>query len=184
MLRRRSSTRPRGFTLPELLTVVAITGVLGAVAMFSLSGYGNGQDAAGLARSIQFALMRARAEALAENYPHTLSCTVLGTSQSCTLSTAADMGLSNAPSLDVIQAGTHAYLWNITSSCDQTTNNAGATQMSGNKVITFNSDGTITNPSGTRSGGTTFYVSDKNGANKYKVYVFGGTGLARVVNNW
>ncbi|MGZ3439537.1 MAG: prepilin-type N-terminal cleavage/methylation domain-containing protein, partial [Polyangia bacterium] len=44
--RRRPRRSTRGFTLPELMAVVAIVGVMGAVAMATLNGASSGNNAA------------------------------------------------------------------------------------------------------------------------------------------
>lgn len=164
--------------MPELMTVIVIVGVLGAVAMFGMRNYGNQQSTASLARSLQFALLRARSEASGDNTQRRLVCV----KNQCSYQMAASPGMGAQSSwLDagnLVAAASRATIWNITPTIDQSANNAGGTQMSATKTITFYPDGSATP--------ATAYVTETGGrnANRYKVYVYAATGMARLVNNW
>jgi prepilin-type N-terminal cleavage/methylation domain-containing protein len=188
-------SRRRGFTLAEILTVVAITGVLAAVAMVSLSGAGNEQNAAALARSIQFAMLRARNEAFADGSARQLRCgpsvtsaTVGGTFSGCSFFVATNKGMVPAgwtEESNNVQASWRVLIWNVAPTSTASAASAGALPMSSNSIITFYPTGGVvtTGASGTSAGATVF-VCDKNGQHRYKVFAFGATGLSKLVSSW
>lgn len=67
-----SGAQARGFTLPELLTVVAIMATLAAVAAPSFSGLIAGQRAKSAASDLFASLLRSRSEAIKRNTEVTL----------------------------------------------------------------------------------------------------------------
>jgi type II secretion system protein H len=169
--------RAGGFTLIELLMVVAIIGVLGSMAIFSLSGAVNQNNPAALARALQFTMMRARQEAVADNKQRRLSC--LPTA--CTYQIATSNGMSNAMTFvaagDNLTPNNNTLIWNVTPGTDWNVNLAGGVQFSVVKTITFF-------PDGSSSGGTIYLQSKRVNSGQFKVYAYTGTGLARLVNNW
>lgn len=192
---RDRARRSRGFTLPELLTVVVIVGLMSALAMYSFSRAGNDSNAAALARGVQFAMLRARTEALSDGFARKLTCgptavlaNGVGTYNGCYLYAATNKGLSPAGWVDAgnsLQSSSHALIWNVTAVAKDVTGNAGATATTLNTSITFFPNGaTSTTTSPVAPTGATVYICDKTGTNKYKVYAFGNTGLAKLVTTW
>ncbi|MCU1278876.1 MAG: hypothetical protein JWM53_2422 [bacterium] len=201
----------KGFTLPELMAVVAIVGVMGAIAMATMSRSGDAQNAAALARSLQFAMMNARNATLSDGIQRRLACS-LSTAQLakfCTVDKATTPGPPVAPAPGMvlpnnvtwtsesrINAGNHATLWNVTLTKDETANNAGSSQVTATRSLYFRPDGTVCDTystvaapttSCTSSNGLTFYVADSGGSNKsnqFKIYVYPFTGMPRMVNIW
>jgi prepilin-type N-terminal cleavage/methylation domain-containing protein len=168
----------RGMTLIELMIVVAIIGVMSFAAILAMGPSNNAKSSAALARSLQFTLQRARTDAVNDNRQRQILCDA--TLKKCTylIANAQGMGVVTFnDKLDDIQWGRHALVWNINNATDWDTNNSGA-QMSGQKSVTFYPNGTAT--------AATVYVADSASVKHYfyKVYVYGGTGLARLVDTW
>lgn len=197
---RRVHPRARGFTLPELMAVIAIVGVMAAIAMSALGRSGDAQNSASLARSLQFAIMGARNSTLSDNFIRRVNCTLAATNGNCTVDRACQSG-SPLPTTctfsqeQKVTANSHATLWSVSSTTDVTANNAGGSQVSGTKTMYLKPDGTVCDNYPTvaapttlcNSNGFTFYVSDVNGsnlANRYKIYVYSYTGMPRMVNQW
>jgi len=200
MQSRRRRRAPSGFTLPELMAVIAIVGVMAAIAMAALGRSGDAQNSASLARSLQFAIMTARNATLSDGFMRRLNCALGATNGTCTVekACAAGMQLPNSCTWTAeqkIHAGSHATLWNVTLSTDYNTTNAGGSQVTTNKVMYLKPDGTVCDTTATvgspttacNSNGFTFYVADSaanNASNKYKIYVYALTGMPRMVNQW
>jgi Tfp pilus assembly protein FimT len=165
------------------MIVVAIVAVMGAIAMATMGGVGNGQNPAALARSLQFAMMRARTAALSDGFQHRLDCLPQTVNSYCLLEKAEQPGMGAPTSWTQearINAGSHAVIWSVTSQTD-----VGAqtpSQLIGvSQYVTFYPDGSA-DPTG-----KTIYVADTNGtnaSNHYKVYVYSATGMPRLVNQW
>jgi type IV fimbrial biogenesis protein FimT len=67
MARIALTRRSRGFTLPELMTVLAITGILVSIALPSFSGMIANQRARALSSDLMSSLARVRSEAVKRN---------------------------------------------------------------------------------------------------------------------
>ena len=197
------SGRARGFTLPELMAVIAIVAVMGAIAMATLSRSGDAENAGAYARSLEFAIMNARSQSISDGFVRRLKCTLQSTRGSCVVEKASISGTSlttaNWPPTagtqeQIIWSGSHATLWDVTATLDYNASNQASTQVTATKYIYFKPDSTVDDnmpPTAPTYGGTpagmTFYVSDVVGSNKsnhYKIYVYGMTGMPRLVNNW
>jgi prepilin-type N-terminal cleavage/methylation domain-containing protein len=175
VLHRTRRMRSRGFTLVELMIVVAIMGVMGSVAMYALAASTSHQGAASLARSLQLAAQRARTEAVSDHRQRRLSCTAGGCSHQ--IATTSGMGsVTFQPAGSELAVGKHARIWNLTDTTDVAIDNSGSA-MAGTRTLTFFPDGSATR--------ATIYVNDSaRGTTRYKVYVYAGTGMARLVSNW
>jgi prepilin-type N-terminal cleavage/methylation domain-containing protein len=169
----------RGFTLVELMIVVAIVGVLSGVAIFSLSGSNNGKSSAALARKVQFIMQRARIEAAADNRQRQINCDPA--TRTCWYMIGDSAGMSTAitftNAIDSVPWGRFAQVWNISTTTDVSATNNGA-QMTAAKTVTFY-------PNGTATPGTVYFCDTSAAtANQYKVFVYPGTGMARLVDVW
>ena len=168
--------RANGFTLIEMMAVVAIFGFAASAAAVSMADTGRGQSSASLARGIQYALLEARPSAISDGHQRRLTCTA----SSCTLQIAPSSGMGTVTTWnaagDRIYVGKRAYVWAIRSSTDVGTTNPGAGPISSTSNV-------IAYPDGTASA-STVYVCDTNSQAKYKVYVYSATGMARLVGGW
>jgi prepilin-type N-terminal cleavage/methylation domain-containing protein len=189
-----------GFTLVELMAVIAIVGVMAAIAMATMGRSGDAENSAALARSLHLAVMSARNATLSDSFIRRVNCTLAATNGNCTIDRACQAGMTLPNSCTFTQeqrvtANSHATLWNVTSSTDNNANNAGGTQVTSTKTMYLKPDGSVCDNYATvaaptqqcTSNGFTFYVSDINGsnlANRYKVYVYSFTGMPRMVNQW
>jgi prepilin-type N-terminal cleavage/methylation domain-containing protein len=196
--------RARGFTLPELMAVVAIVGVMAAIAMATMSRSGDAQNSGAYARSLEFAMMNARSQTISDGFVRRLNCTLKSTRGSCVVERAGTTSGMSPPTSDwvagtvkqeqIIWSGSHATLWNVTTTEDHAANNAGGSQVTTPKYVYFKPDASICDQMpptactfGTTNPGMTFYVSDVNGTNKdnrYKISLYALTGMPRLVNTW
>jgi prepilin-type N-terminal cleavage/methylation domain-containing protein len=163
-----------GFTLPELLAVVAIFSVVAALGAHAMAGSTRAQATQGLARSIQYLLQRARAEAVSDGFQRRLSCVAAG----CTLQVASSAGMGvpgawtdagpavqSGPSCSIYAVGPMVSLGGAPPA------GAGATA-----TVVLYPDGTAT--------GATLYLADLDGGNRIKLFVFPATAMTRVGSGW
>jgi type II secretory pathway pseudopilin PulG len=169
------------------MAVIAIIGVMGAIAMATMSRAGSAQNSAALARSLQFAMMNARSNAISDSFMRRFTCTLAVTGSSCLVEKADQFGMvtpTKWSSESHVVASSRARIWTITSSTDTAAKTPAAS--TGSKVVYFNPDGSV-GDTALGSTGATFYVSDPNGSsisNRFKIYVYSNTGMARLVNQW
>jgi len=176
------------------MAVITIVAVMAAVAMASLGRAGDAQNAASLARSIQFAIQTARNATLSDGFMRRLNCSLQTTNSNCFIERADIAGMSptNWPTAggireQQINASSHATIWNVVYTTDETTSNNGGAQVTATRYFYIKPDGTVGDTQ-TTIAGATFYVSDlrgtANASNQYKVYVYPLTGMPRLVNQW
>ena len=115
------------------MAVIAIVGVMAAIAMAALGRSGDAENSAALARSLQFAMMSARTATLSDGFQRQLSCSPASgiVKASCTVSkySAARMAPATGGTWTKeqrIDVSSHAALWSVTKTLDVTTSNAGA----------------------------------------------------------
>jgi prepilin-type N-terminal cleavage/methylation domain-containing protein len=188
-----SLTRQRGFTLMELMVVVAIVTTFASMGAFAIAGGARAQGAASLARAIHFAMIRARNEAIADGFQRRLNCTATD----CVVQTATVAGMAaqsdwSASGSDA-SGGPQARVWSIDTQTDLAPTSPGAGPLgSGSGGGTTSAMAVLGGPSaptvifypdGTASSATVF-VTDVNQDHHYKVYVFAATGMARMVDSW
>ncbi len=162
-----------GFTLTELMIVVALLGILTAIAVAASSG---GKDRSrGFADQMAGELETARLRALASRRWHRITFTPTGatldqsTTTGMALPTAYQtVGLITAPAAVRIVAMANTTL------LAPTTEPAAGSGLAGE--IVFAPDGT--------SVARTLWVSDRQDYAPYRIALFGATGHARVYEGW
>ena len=165
-----------GFTLVELMVVVALVGVLGSLGIASLSGRRRVEETRSLARNVQYAMLRARGGAVGDGFQRQVSCTA----STCTLLVATTTGMGPAGGWQkggsITTGGNEGLVWAIDAATDVHATDPGAGPLAGTRTITFYPDGTSTP--------ATVFVTDLNGVLKYKVFVYAATGMPRLVDSW
>jgi prepilin-type N-terminal cleavage/methylation domain-containing protein len=172
----QNETRQRGFTLIELMIVVALLATVAGMGVWSLSGSIRNQQVSEFARSVEFAMIRARSETIADNFQRRMSCTATA----CQLQIASTTGMGAPPQWNngdwKASGGSQSQVWAIDTNTDIGTTNPGGGPLAAAKTVTFFPDGTATP--------ATIFVQDVRGIQKYKVFVYRATGMARIVDSW
>ncbi len=157
------------------MIVVALLCGISAAGAYGIAGSTRSQEAAALARGIEFAAMEARGEAVSDGTQRRLSCTATG----CALLVASAPGMAAPPAWTsegtVIAAGRASQVWAVDGNTDLAPTQPPG-PLSGARAITFFPDGSST--------AATVFVCDASCAKKYKVYVFSATGMSRLSDQW
>lgn len=178
-----------GFTLTELMVIVAIIGVVAALAARMYSGGVRGETAPAFARSVMATLGEARhmAVALGKRTRVTLAANPMRLdtdSYEPTTSTwmnQASLRLPStlqlcAPDTTTAQIGT-----TVTPSCPLTTSTTLCFSSTGR--LTIPSSGDCTSTTAAMTSATLFFDTIK-GDKKYRVVIWGLTGMAKVIDTW
>jgi prepilin-type N-terminal cleavage/methylation domain-containing protein len=167
--------RQRGYTLAEVLAVVAIAGIAAALGAHGIAGSSRAQSTAALSRSLHFAMLRARAEALGDGTQRRLNCLAGG----CRLEIAGARGMGAQGAWSdgglAVTTGPSARICSVEPATLLGPSVPSTPLGSGSTIVFF--------PDGTASAATVF-VADRNGGNPAKVYVFAATGMSRMGTGW
>jgi prepilin-type N-terminal cleavage/methylation domain-containing protein len=165
----------RGFTLVELMVVVAMFCGFAALGASAIAGSSRNQETAGLARAIHMGMLSARSTAVADGFQRRWTCISTG----CFRERAATSGMGAAAAWvndgENVSAGRQGQVWAVDNATDLTPKSLGG-PLAGSASVTFFPDGTAS--------ASTVFVNDVNNAHRYKVYVFSATGMARMVDQW
>lgn len=157
------------------MVVVALIASITGMGVWTISGSLRNQQINDLSRGVLFAMMRGRSDAVADGFQRRLSCT----SSVCTLQVGNTAGMA-APGAWTnagyqIYGSTQAEVYAIDAATDVgTTSPAGP--LAGSKTVTFFPDGSATP--------ATVFLRDARGAQRFKVFVYSATGMARIVDQW
>lgn len=166
----------RGFTLVELMVVVAIIGILAATGAYSIGNDVRAQETSSLARGLEFQMLRARASSVGDGFQRRIACS----SSTCSLQTATTSGMGAPagwnPSGDTIYGGSGGQVWAVDTATDVTAKSPGAGPLGGTATITFFPDGSATP--------ATAFITDAKQGRHFKVYVYAATGMPRLVDSW
>jgi prepilin-type N-terminal cleavage/methylation domain-containing protein len=180
--------RHSGFTLVELMVVVAIIALSAALAARFYSRGARGETAPSFARGAMATLMDARHTALALG--RTTAVTVDGVNlqmatsyyDPTSKSWVGQTKLKVPSSMQLCVPSASMTLGSVTPTCPLTNANNTLCYLPNGRVGLITSGTCITNPPTTYGG--TVYFSTKAGDKKFRVVVWGLTGMAKVIDTW
>jgi prepilin-type N-terminal cleavage/methylation domain-containing protein len=186
------ASRHSGFTLVELMTVVCIVAIVGALAARMYSRGVRGEAAPGFARTMMATMLDARHSAMVLGRttrvtlsPASPAMTVLTETydpnstnwvKQSTLSMPSSMRFCTPPSGGGIQIGTQ------TPTCPMTA--ATVLCFYANGRVDVPSNGTCQISSPTTGSGATIYFGTNDSGKKYRMWVWGLTGMVKMVDQW
>jgi prepilin-type N-terminal cleavage/methylation domain-containing protein len=178
---RRLRHRAAGFTLTELMVVVAIIAIVSAIAFFGFARPSAASQATSISRDLYFALQRARLQATAEGSQVRVwlcrsvdaTCAATGT-WFTQVATSPGMGTK----FDWVAAGEQGRIARPDAWVSAIKDNGGTTLgATVNAVVTFMPDGST---AAAANEGRLITITDQYGANTFSIRIFSATGLVRL----
>ena len=189
MRRRRTVDHRRaeqGLTLIELMVVIVIVGVLGAIVAANMARTDNAGAAKGLAFKIWVAMRSARTSAANIGAVVRMRFTDQPTTNSTLIQVSRNANVGPNPTgvwltMETFESPKGGRVLGITDTADAAANNSASGSLP--RTILFNPDGTAGVDGGPLAGATV-YVQDISNKYQYKVYVYRLTGFSRLVSGW
>lgn len=183
--------RRSGFTLVELMVVVAIIGVVGALAARLYSKGVRGDTAPAFARNLMSTMLEARHMALTLGRPVRVTLAPSTSSAAPAMTVTTTLYDTTATWVDQSRISVPTSMWLCTPKSGLSTNTPTCPMTAAN-VLCFYANGRVDDPpSGTcattspsSGSGATLFVGNTAGDKKYKLWIWGLTGMTKMMDQW
>jgi prepilin-type N-terminal cleavage/methylation domain-containing protein len=182
-----------GFTLVELMMVVAMISVVGALAVRMYSRGVRGESAPAFARTLLSTVLEARQEALSLGrstrvtlVPASSGATaVLSAWEPSTSTWVKQMSVAVPSGVQLCRPAASVQLGTVSPTCPLTSSMSNIVCFAPNgRVNLIDAAGSCPTTSPSSGTGATLYFVTTSGDKKYRVVIWGLTGMAKVMDTW